>query len=105
MEKIYNLQFFTDWVDKFEWTFAKSYADKAPHEYLVRAKMPKEDGDIMVEFAKYIASNGYPQKFWSRTFYYIDINGKKYWTCEYPLYKTSILNRCPIENIYGNKNS
>lgn len=105
MEKKYNLEFFTKWVDEFEWTFAKSYADKAPHEYLVAKKIPQEDRKIMIEFAKFIKTNGYSEKFYQSSFVYLNIGDKKYWTMDYPLYKTDLVNRCPIENTYGNKNT
>jgi hypothetical protein len=98
---MYDLKFFADWVEKFKWTEAKSYKDKAPHEYLVKAKISNEDGKIMVEFAKYIKEHGYAERFYQTEFVYLNIKGYKYWTMDYPLYKTDLVNRCPVGNVYG----
>ena len=97
-----KLQYFTDWINSHDWTNAKSYEKKAPHEYLIRAKIPEEDGRIMVEFAKYIKEHGYTEYFYQTPFIYLNIQGYKYWTMDYPIYKTTLVNRCKIENKYGN---
>lgn len=101
MEKKYDLDFFIEWINSFNWTNAKSYADKAPHEYLVRKHLGDEDGLIMVEFAKYIKQNGYVEYFYQTPFTYLNIGEFKYWTMDYPLYKTTIVNRCMVQNKYG----
>lgn len=92
------------WVNSFDWTFAKTYAKKAPHEYLVRDKISKDNQKLMLGFAKFIKEHGYEEKFWQTTFVYLNIGKYKYWTCEYPLYKTSLVNRCLVENKYGYNN-
>ena len=97
-----NLDFFKEWIDSHKWTTAKSYAKKAPHEYLLKEKITQVDGVVMVAFAKYIKENGYVEYFYQTPFTYLNIGEYKYWTMDYPLYKTSIVNRCPIENKYGN---
>ena len=35
-------------VDKQTWTFAKTYAQKAPHEYIVRHKHTGSDEEFML---------------------------------------------------------
>ena len=34
-------------IERESWTFAKTYADKAPHEYVVRSKQKSTDEEFM----------------------------------------------------------
>lgn len=89
---------FEDWVNGMSWINAKSYAHKAPHEYLVRGKLFDEDKDMFVKFALYIREHGYKKKFWNKEFMYFDIGEHQYWTMGNPIDETIILNRAIKKN-------
>ena len=36
-----------EFFNKQKWTYAKTYADRAPHEYIVRHKHVREDEEFM----------------------------------------------------------
>lgn len=80
-------------IDKHEWTFAKSMP-KIPHWYVVRNKC---DDDEFVEFVKYIRANGEARKFWRATYVYLDVGEYTYWTMGNPLDETTIINRALIK--------
>jgi hypothetical protein len=43
-----------EFINRNEWIFAKTYADFAPHEYVVKEKLNKEDQEIFLEFTLFI---------------------------------------------------
>ena len=88
---------FADWIRSREWTFAKTYAETAPHEYTVRKD---EDEDFLTAVAL-IRKNGYQEYYWKNLMTYMDFDGMKYWTMGAPVEDTIIINRarldCPID--------
>ncbi|HPR91059.1 MAG TPA: hypothetical protein PLD93_06470 [Synergistaceae bacterium] len=80
-----------------DWIFAKTYAKTAPHEYVVKTKLPSEEMQKEFEwFAMLIRQKGYETEFWGTIYMYLDIDGKKYWTMGEPLEETIILNRADL---------
>ena len=77
-----------------KWTFAKTYAARAPHEYLLRQK----DDIYFMEAVKVINENGFKAKFWNSEYTYFYLDGYLYWTMDYPLETTKLINRCSLEN-------
>jgi len=80
--------------DKLKWTFAKTYENTTPHEYVIRGKTIDH---IKFNFmARMIRQYGTDKPFFSKTFirYYDDDQGYTYWIYE----KEGILNRAPLEN-------
>jgi len=84
-------------VEGTQWTFAKTYAEKWPHEYLVRHKV--EEG-LFVQLVQHIRTHGYQGRFYQKTMTYYDEDGLVYWTMGAPLDETIIINRCKKENSY-----
>ncbi len=82
---------------KQNWTFAKTYADKAPHEYIVRGKSAGTDEEF-VETVTYIRENGIPMRFWDHEYTYLYLDGRLYWTMGDPIEETDILNRCELRD-------
>ena len=86
----------SNFIENNNWTFAKSMP-KTPHWYVVRENCIDKD---FVEFVKYIEKNGYPKKFWSKTFTYLDIDEYSYWSMSNPIEITPeqprIINRALI---------
>ena len=55
-----------DFFNTQSWTFAKTYADRAPHEYIVRGKHAGTDEEFMAA-VDYILANGITMYFWKMT--------------------------------------
>jgi hypothetical protein len=61
-----------------KWTFAKTYANKSPHEYVV-CKVGEPYRNEVVEFMKYIFDHGETELYFSKPFTVYKIDGRKYW--------------------------
>jgi hypothetical protein len=81
-----------EFIAKSRWTFAKTMSS-IPHEYTLRERCEKEEFEAMV---LYVRKHGYPAKFGSRTYIYLDVDGFKYWTMGDPLDQTWVLNRARL---------
>lgn len=86
-----------NFIAQSEWTFAKTYADTWPHEYLVKDRV---DINLFVKLVEYIRKNGYQGKFYNKEIGYFDYNGKVYWTMGAPVNETTIINRCDKNQTY-----
>ena len=93
-----NIHRFRTWIAEQEWTFAKTYAETAPHEYIVRTELSDDDVEIFVDFVQYIRDNGVVERFYGRQYTYLYLDGYKYWTMGNPVSETTVLNR---ENLSG----
>ena len=83
--------------DKQTWTFAKTYAQKAPHEYIVRSKHVGTDEEFM-SVVDYILTNGITMYFWNRPNKYIFVDGRQYWVMrDSEDDPTLIINRCNLD--------
>jgi len=74
-----------------EWTFAKTYADTFPHEYIVQDRV---DDDLYRELAQHIDETGYTEHFFKKQVTYWDYDGYTYWHME------NIINRCVEADTY-----
>ena len=85
---------FDAFINRANWVWAKTYAEKAPHWYCVR----KEFGDdpTFDEAVRYIRENSIEAYFWGKKFRYCFHNGYKYWTMGNPVSETTIINRTKI---------
>ena len=86
------------------WTFAKTYAETAPHEYVVlgRNGCPLSSEDF-VRAAKVIATFGEPAKFHSMTGLYLTSpeGSTKWWTMDADLGATDLVNQASTDRVYG----
>ena len=74
----------------------KTYAQKAPHEYIVRNKINGSDEDFMA-LVDYIQENGITMYFWNHPNKYIFLDGYQYWVMrENEEDPTTIINRCNL---------
>lgn len=87
-----------EYIDSVHWKFAKSYSKTAPHEYTVRSWNPDLENEFLF-FVKFIRKYGYREKWGSRYYTYLEVDGLKYWTMGDPLEVTIILNRTPVTEI------
>jgi len=69
-----------------KWTFAKTYAETWPHEYIVEERA---DGKQFLALARHIWQRGYEGRFYDKKQVYLDHRGHTYWRLE------NIINRCP----------
>ena len=84
-------------VDQSNWTFAKTYAQTWPHEYIVRDRV---DEGLFLELVQHIREHGYEAEFYSKPITYFDEDGMIYWTMGAPIEETTIVNRCKTEESY-----
>jgi hypothetical protein len=84
-------------VDCQSWTFARTYAETWPHEYLVRDQV---DDQLFVQLVNHIREYGYKAWFYDRQFTYFNEAGMAYWTMGALVEETTIVNRCTKEQTY-----
>lgn len=66
-------------IAELEWTFAKTYAKKSPHEYAV-CKAGSPHHNDAVQFMKHIFKHGETELYYDHPFRVYRIDGRKYWT-------------------------
>jgi len=79
-EKDWTEADFCDWIDRTTWTFAKTYAETAPHEYAVLGK-PNTELTDMYKATMFIMRNGFVQMYYQTPFFAYEVNNRRYWTC------------------------
>ena len=90
---------FKSFVSKYDWIYAKTYADKAPHEYLLKEKLISEDMSVFEQAVSFIRDNGFLAFFWGQEYTYYYMDGHYYWTMGEPVSETILINRCEY-NLY-----
>ncbi|MGL4943913.1 MAG: hypothetical protein ACRC46_12070 [Thermoguttaceae bacterium] len=70
---------FLDWVGRTTWTFAKTYAETAPHEYAVLGKPNTELRDLYMA-TMFILRNGFVQMFYNTPFMSYEVANRRYWS-------------------------
>ena len=90
-----------------EWTFAKTYAETAPHHYVVAGRTPGVTHEDMVRAARVIHTFGQPGKYYSLTkIYLVSPDGKyRWWTEDNHFTDTTLVNRATTELFYGIQNA
>ncbi len=89
-----------EFIDRETWTFAKTYANKAPHEYIVRGKVKSSDEEFM-NVASYISEHGAPMHYWGHLNHYVYLDGWWYWVMKNNDEDPSmIINRCWADDYY-----
>ena len=84
---------FKRFVESQRWTFARTYAEHAPHEYVVKGKCNVDDEEF-VRMARFVDDNGFEAKFFSQTNSYYELDGYYYWTKYRDPEGARIINRC-----------
>ena len=91
-------------ISSVTWTFAKTYAQTAPHSYCVRNTVPHNLIKDFFWFVKLIKEKGFEKHFYTKKFTYLRINDKKYWTMDPTVESTDLINRDNINNEYKKEN-
>jgi SAM-dependent methyltransferase len=100
-----------DWWLEFaatrEWTFAKTYAETAPHHYVVEGRSPGVTHDDVVRAARVIHTFGTPGKYYSLTkIYLVSPDGQnRWWTEDKHFTDATLVNRATTERSYGIQNA
>lgn len=71
--------FIAEFIKARRWKNSKTYEDKAPHEYTVKAWMLENQPDF-VKFIKLIHANGFQRKYFRSTWTYYLYDGWEYFT-------------------------
>jgi len=97
------------WLSKakeLKWTWAKTYADFAPHHYVVAGKTEGFSQQDCERAARVVDTFGIPKTFWNRVGIYLEDKDAEYhwWHGESANYPGAVLiNRAPVRDTYGNK--
>jgi hypothetical protein len=87
-------------IEATDWTFAKTYAETWPHEYILRKNV---NDHLFVEFVEHIRKHGYEDWFYKKPITYFEEDGLVYWTMGAPLAETIIINRAMKESTYSER--
>jgi SAM-dependent methyltransferase len=82
-----------NFINRVEWTFAKTFAKTSPHDYVVKDKLSEDDQKMFEKFVMFIRENGCRKKYKKSYYTHLDLNGYSYWTMGAPLDITIIINR------------
>ncbi len=74
-----------------DWTFAKTYADTWPHEYIVQEKV---DNELFLALADHLFKHGYEGPFYEMRQIYFEYGSHTYWHMD------NIINRCDSKETY-----
>ena len=84
------------YVKQVRWQYAKTYVT-APHEYTCLDWNENLHAQ-MVDFAYFIKINGYTEIFGKKAFRVFKIGEMKYWTMDFPLENTDLINRTYVDD-------
>lgn len=90
-----------------EWTFARTYAESAPHSYVVLGRTPVLTKEDYVRGGRVIHTFGHPAKFYGMTSIYLTRpDGRlKWWTMDRDVADTTLINQATTERRYGVQNA
>lgn len=101
-----DLDWWLELEPQLDWQFATTYAEGAPHEYVVLDRTEGISKADYVRAAHVIRTFGEPMKFYKSTRLYLPTPmGFKHWTMDLDLSETTLVNRCRAEHVYGPQNS
>jgi SAM-dependent methyltransferase len=90
-----------------EWTYAKTYAETAPHSYVVEGRTRGMSKDDYVRAGRVIHTFGQPAKFYGMTNIYMTSPDRqlKWWTMDADVRDTNLINQATTERLYGVQNA
>ncbi len=86
-----TLEHAESFISYLRWQYAKTYPSY-PHEYTCLSWQP-EIKQQMIDFARLIQEAGYTERFGKRDYRVLVIGNMKYWTMDFPLENTDLINR------------
>jgi len=102
-----DLAWWLEFAASREWSFAKTYAETAPHHYVVQGRTPDVTHEDMVRAARVIHTFGTPGKYYSLTkIYLVSPDGQhRWWTEDQHFTDTTLVNRATTTLSYGLQNA
>jgi hypothetical protein len=100
-----------DWwlaiASRVDWIWAKTYAQTAPHEYIVEGRTTGLTRQDYVRAARVIHTFGQPAKFYGMTNLYLTSPDRrlKWWTMDQNITATCLINQATTERNYGVQNA
>ncbi len=103
-----DLAWWLEMEAELDWQFATSYAEGAPHEYVVADRTPGFNADDAARAAHVIRTYGEPMKFYKKTRIYLATPmGWKHWDMQGESVvddSVTLINRGKLEHVYGVQN-
>jgi hypothetical protein len=102
-----DLNWWLEFAATRQWTFATTYAETAPHHYVVQGRTPGVTHDDMVRASRVIATFGSPGKYYAMTkIYLVSPDGQfRWWTEDRHFTDATLVNRATTELFYGIQNA
>jgi hypothetical protein len=102
-----DLDWWLELASTVEWTFATTYAESAPHSYVVLDRTAGLSGEDYVRAGRVIHTFGRPAKFYGMTsMYLLSPNGQlKWWTMDADVTETTLINQATTDRLYGVQNA
>lgn len=88
-------------ASRVEWKWASTYAQKAPHDYVVRGKTHGMADEDFRRAARVIHTFGEPGRYHRSTNIYLQWGSHRWWTMDKNLDETSLINRAVNDRVYG----
>ncbi len=90
---------FRDFINRHDWTFAKTFAAFCPHEYIVMKKLPEEEWPLFPEIARLIRARGFTAEYGrlGPNRYYV-VDDYYYWTMHKNVEDTDLINRAKLSD-------
>lgn len=79
-----------------KWRWAKTYADSAPHYYIVKDKLEEPWQSQFSSMVTAIREYGFDAMFYSSTNRYLIVDDWYYWTMGAPVNETDIINKARL---------
>lgn len=102
-----DLAWWLELAPTLDWIFAKTYAETAPHSYIVLGKTKQLTDQDYVRAGAVIRTFGAPGKFYDYTNIYLtSLDGSiKWWTMDAQVAETSLVNQAATDRVYGVQNA
>jgi hypothetical protein len=102
-----DLDWWLELAATLKWTFAKTYAESAPHSYVVLGRTRGMTAADYVRAGRVIHTFGRPAKFYGMTSIYLTSpDGRlKWWTMDADVAATGLINQATTERLYGVQNA
>lgn len=101
-----DLEWWLGLAPTLEWTWAKTYAETAPHWYVVLGRTPGLQRADYVRTGRVIRTYGQPGKFWATTNLYLFTDDRRLkfwciWSSPPEDYDATLINLATTERVYG----
>ena len=102
-----DLDWWLDLAAGVEWIFARTYAESAPHSYVVLGRTAGMTRADYIRAGRVIHTFGRPGKFYGMTSIYLTSpdGALKWWTMDADVSETTLINQATTDRLYGVQNA